>query len=122
MPLVAFGLAMALLDGLAGTKLSLGPGTSIIGALLGFGVLALVRFAYHRLRGREGLGLGDAKLLAAIGAWVGPVAVPMVIALGGALTLLAALLVRRRLRADTAVPLGPGARAAGWLAYLAVFA
>lgn len=40
-------------------------------ALIGFAVLALVDSLYRRLRGRDGLGLGDAKLLAAGGAWVG---------------------------------------------------
>ncbi len=43
----------------------------LIGAGVGFGGIVLLRFAYKKLRGREGMGLGDAKLLAAAGAWTG---------------------------------------------------
>ena len=45
---------------------------SLWGALLGGGILYLVRAAYFRLRDIEGLGLGDVKLGAAAGAWLGP--------------------------------------------------
>ena len=41
-----------------------------IGAAAGFVVVAAIGLAYRRLRGREGIGLGDAKLFAAAGAWV----------------------------------------------------
>ncbi len=43
----------------------------LVGAVAGFAVLALIGWAYERLRGREGIGLGDAKLLGAAGAWLG---------------------------------------------------
>lgn len=45
--------------------------SSLLGAAAGFTVLVLVREAYRLLRAREGIGLGDAKLLAAAGAWTG---------------------------------------------------
>jgi leader peptidase (prepilin peptidase)/N-methyltransferase len=44
------------------------------GALIGGGVFYLLRTAYFRLRGTEGLGLGDVKLAAVAGAWLGPAA------------------------------------------------
>ena len=51
------------------------PGAPIVdhvaGAAVGYGVLAAIGWAFWRLRGEEGLGLGDAKLLAAAGAWLG---------------------------------------------------
>lgn len=57
-----------------------------IGAAVGYSVLALFGSVYYRVRGREGLGLGDAKLFGAAGAWLGWSALPMVLlvaSLGG---------------------------------------
>lgn len=51
----------------------------LAGALLGYASLEGLRRAYRRLRGREGLGGGDPKLLAAIGAWLGAAALPGVV-------------------------------------------
>ena len=45
--------------------------TGIIGAIAGYGGLALVAWVYRKLRARDGLGGGDPKLLGAIGAWLG---------------------------------------------------
>jgi leader peptidase (prepilin peptidase)/N-methyltransferase len=72
--------------------------------------LYLLAFVYRRLRKRVGLGLGDAKLLAAGGAWVGVGALPWVL-LGGAVMALVFVGVRRvrgeRLTGATRVPFGP---------------
>jgi leader peptidase (prepilin peptidase)/N-methyltransferase len=54
----------------------------LIGAAAGFFVLYAIAVAYRRLRGREGLGLGDAKLVAAAGAWLGWQALPQVVLIG----------------------------------------
>ncbi len=48
----------------------------LIGAVLGFSSLAIIAWTYRRLRQRDGLGLGDAKLLSAAGAWLGWAALP----------------------------------------------
>lgn len=81
----------------------------LIGGVAGFSVLFVVGWGYHRLRGREGLGGGDPKLLGAIGCWLGWPALPLVI-LGAAVTgLLAAVTLRMRgqaVAADTALPFG----------------
>ena len=50
----------------------------LIGGVAGFASLWLIGFAYRRLRGREGLGGGDPKLLGAIGLWVGWAMLPFV--------------------------------------------
>ena len=79
-----------------------------------------VALGYRLLRGREGLGQGDAKLLAASGAWVGLPGLPSVI-LGAALIALAATLMQRlwrRTAADTPIPFGPYLALATWLVRL----
>ena len=86
-------LAMAV-AGLAVNALGLGPGLvpALAGALAGYGSLWLIARAYRALRGREGLGGGDAKLLGAIGAWTGWSGLPWIV-LGASLAGLAAVLV-----------------------------
>jgi leader peptidase (prepilin peptidase)/N-methyltransferase len=52
---------------------------SLIGLMAGGGSLYLVAFTYERITGREGLGGGDIKLLAMIGAWMGWVSLPLIV-------------------------------------------
>jgi leader peptidase (prepilin peptidase)/N-methyltransferase len=54
----------------------------LIGAVAGFAVLYAIAVLYRRARAREGLGLGDAKLAAAAGAWLGWQALPSVVLVG----------------------------------------
>ncbi len=53
-------------------------GDRLIGLVMGYAILVLIGWGYHRLRRREGLGGGDPKLLGAIGAWIGWQALPVV--------------------------------------------
>lgn len=78
---------------------------SLAGVLLGYGLLAGVGWGFHRLTGREGLGGGDLKLLAALGAWLGISAIPGVLFWGAALGVLAGLLLQHR--GAQAYPFGP---------------
>lgn len=84
-PLICAGLiqaGLAVQRGAAPTLLT----DSIIGAAAGYLVFAAIGAAFFRMRGQEGLGLGDAKLLAAAGAWLGWQILPAVVliaALGG---------------------------------------
>ncbi len=81
----------------------------LVGAAAGFVSLELVRRAYRWLRGREGLGGGDPKLLAAIGAWLGAPALPMIVLCAALLGLgWAGLLVLRKAAIDGATPLPLG--------------
>ena len=92
-----------------------------LAAALGYTALRAVALAYRWVRGRDGMGEGDAKLLAAVGAWVGLAALPAVL-LGAALAGLGwALLLRLRgaaLTASTALPFGPFLALAGWIVLL----
>lgn len=94
---------------------------AVLGAAVGFAVFALVAAGYRAWRGREGLGLGDAKLLAAAGAWVGVAGLPGVVLIAGiaALTVAVPLAWRSRQRAAVAeVAFGPYLAAATWLTVL----
>lgn len=64
----------------------------LIGAMLGYGVLALIGWAYFTRTGTEGLGLGDAKLFAAAGAWLGWQALPQVLSIAAISGLIFALI------------------------------
>ena len=97
LPLTAAGLLVAWRGG--------APADAAIGAALGFVFFETVAFGYRRLRGREGLGGGDAKLAAAAGAWVGWQGLPSVVLLAAA-TALAVALVRRRFGGTESVPFG----------------
>ena len=96
-------------------------GEHALGALLGFLSLEGLALLYRRLRGREGIGRGDAKLLAAAGAWLGWQPLPWVVVLAAGIGLLLALLFHlrgRRLERTTALPFGPCLAVAMWAIFL----
>ena len=92
-----------------------------IGALAGFAALAGIASLYRRLRGREGLGGGDPKLFAAIGAWLGWQQLPFVLLGAGLIGLAVVALMRARGRAVAAtdrLPLGALMALAAWPIWL----
>jgi leader peptidase (prepilin peptidase)/N-methyltransferase len=118
------GLVLALaLGGIAATALLMPDRLvdHLAGALAGFLVFWGVAALYRRWRGRDGMGLGDAKLLAALGAWVSWEGLPSTVLIAAAAALAAALLrglMRRRLSGGEALPFGPFLAAGGWLVWL----
>lgn len=81
----------------------------LIGMVAGYGALAAIGFGYRRLRGREGLGGGDPKLLGAIGAWMGFAPLPMVMVIASVIGLGWAIGLRQQGQAvdgTTRLPLG----------------
>jgi leader peptidase (prepilin peptidase)/N-methyltransferase len=116
LPLVIAGLAAALAFDPEGLT------ARAVGAAAGYLGLRTVALLYRTLRGREGLGRGDAKLLAAAGAWVGVRALPQVVLAAALAGLVAAACLRLagvRLGAQSALPFGPFLALATWLVWLA---
>ncbi len=95
---------------------------AVIGAIAGYGALALLAFFYRRVRGRDGLGGGDAKLLGALGAWTGWMALPLILMIAAfmALIWIGLLALRgRQITATTPLPFGPALALAGALIFTA---
>ena len=119
LPLLAGGLVLAVV---AGHLLPDWPGPTAMmafaGAATGLGGFFLVRETYRRLRGREGLGLGDVKLMGAAGAWLGPEPLAHVLLIGALAGLATAF--RRGVSLDSAdaVPFGPALAFAFWIVLL----
>lgn len=81
-----------------------------IGAVAGYASLGLVALSYRRLRGREGLGRGDAKLFAAAGAWLGWQDLPLVMLTAALLAIVWVVLAAirgRKVAAEARLPFGP---------------
>lgn len=97
------------------------PLESAIGAGVGFATLFGVSLLYRAIRGREGLGLGDAKLFAAAGAWLGWAMLPFVLLGASGLALLvvgASAVFGRRIAATQKIPLGAFLAAVIWPIWL----
>ena len=94
-----------------GSPIGLSWQMALAGAALNGGIFWGLRWLVTRLKGREAMGLGDVKLVAAGGLWVGPLALPYIMAAGGILTLVGALvtgLITRKPVWQGEMPLGPG--------------
>ena len=94
--------------------------SAVLGAAIGYLVLWSVYWAFRLLTGKEGMGYGDFKLLAAIGAWLGWSMLPLVILASsfvGAVVGIAMMLMQRQGR-GTPMPFGPYLAAAGLIALI----
>ena len=92
--------------------------SAVIGAVAGYLSLWLVYWAFKLITGKEGMGYGDFKLLAALGAWLGWEMLPLTILLSsllGAVVGIALIVVAKRGR-NVPIPFGPYLAAAGVLA------
>ena len=122
LPLLWAGLCASLLHKtVPGEMLFINPRSSLIGAALGYLSLWSVYQLFKLVTGKEGMGYGDFKLLAALGAWLGWQMLPLIIilsALVGAVAGIAMILLLGRER-QLPIPFGPYLAAAGWVAMMA---
>lgn len=120
-PLMWVGLVMSLFHPLAGADtLFISPRDAIVGAIAGYLSLWSVYQAFKLVTGKEGMGYGDFKLLAALGAWLGWQALPTIIlmsAVVGAVVGIGLIVLRGRDR-QLPIPFGPYLAAAGWITML----
>ena len=82
---------------------------SLIGGLLGYGIIWSIIYFYKQLRKKEGMGLGDAKLFAVIGFWFGWLAIPFIIFLSSVIALLSVVpsLLKNSKSMSSQIPFGP---------------
>lgn len=93
---------------------------SVAGAVIGYGLVVGLAMFWRRYLGYEGIGLGDAKLLAAGGAWVGAWLLPVILLLASGLGIIAALIVAQKSRnanVRSALPFGPCLSLAIWVVW-----
>ena len=134
LPLLWIGLTLSLWGPQGGATVPVDVRSSLIGAVAGYLSLWSVYHLFRLVTGKEGMGYGDFKLLAALGAWLGwQMLLPVILiaAVVGAVVGIAMLAIRRQSRA-TPIAFGPFLAAAGWLVlmfgqglvvrYLALFA
>ncbi|MDH3643734.1 MAG: A24 family peptidase [Gammaproteobacteria bacterium] len=115
LPLMWLGLLTNLLGGV--TDL----GSAMFGAVIGYLFLWGTYWAFKLITGKEGMGYGDFKLFAAIGAWLGWQLLPATILIASAAGLLYALVITvagKRQRAQP-IPFGPFLAVAGWVSLVA---
>ena len=121
LPLMWIGLAMSLFHPMAGADtLFIAPQDAIIGAMAGYLSLWSIYWLFKLVTGKEGMGFGDFKLLAALGAWLGWQHLHIIIlmsAVVGAVVGLTLMAFRNHER-SVPIPFGPYLAAAGWITML----
>jgi leader peptidase (prepilin peptidase)/N-methyltransferase len=113
-PLLWMGLALSLFG------VFVDPVSSIIGAIAGYLSLWIIFQLFKLVTGKEGMGYGDFKLLAALGAWLGWEMLPLIVlfsSLVGAVTGIVLLGLKRH-KSGQPMPFGPFIAAAGWIALI----
>jgi leader peptidase (prepilin peptidase)/N-methyltransferase len=122
LPLLWLGLLFSLSQGPgdAAQAIPVDLRSSVIGAAAGYLSLWSVYWLFKLLTGKEGMGYGDFKLLAAFGAWFGWQMLPLIILLSaftGAVVGITLIVLRKQGR-EVPIPFGPYLAAAGWIALM----
>ena len=82
---------------------------SLLGGIIGYGIIWLIIYFYKQVRKKEGMGLGDAKLLSVIGFWFGWIAIPFVIFISSVVALFSVIpsLIKKSKNMSSQIPFGP---------------
>ena len=103
LPLLWIGLLFNLVDGFVDIR------SAVIGSVAGYLALWIVYWGFKLATGKEGMGYGDFKLLAAIGAWLGWQMLPLVILFSSCVGGIAGifLMILKKYQRNSAIPFGP---------------
>ena len=120
LPMLWLGLLAAVTTGRGAAPFPVGPTDAIVGAVVGYLCLWSVYWLFRLITGREGMGRGDFKLLAALGAWLGWTAIPLIVLLSALVGAIVGgvLIVFRGRDHQLPMPYGPFLAAAGFVAML----
>lgn len=88
---------------------TVGIENAVLGVVFGYLTLWVVAYLFLKLRGREGVGHGDMKLMALVGAWLGPPSIPLVLFFASMLGIAWQLvpIVRKKMHSQDQFPFGP---------------
>lgn len=94
--------------------------SSVLGAVFGYLILWSIYHLFRLLTGKEGMGYGDFKLLAALGAWMGWEFLPLIILMSSVVGAAVGLVLMGigKLQRDKPMPFGPFIAAAGWISLI----
>ena len=112
LPLAALGLA------LNSFAMYTTPTAAIWGYVVGFLCLWIVYYLYKLVTGKEGMGYGDFKLLAALGAWMGPFLLPLIVLLSSLVGAIIGIILLKVKKQNLPFAFGPYIAIAGWIAFL----
>ena len=92
--------------------------SAIWGYIIGFLCLWIVYFLFKIITGKEGMGYGDFKLLAALGAWMGPFLLPLIVLLSSLVGAIIGIILLKVRKENQPFAFGPYIAIAGWIAFL----
>jgi len=111
-PLAALGL------GINSYAIYTSASLAIWGYIIGFLCLWIVYYIFKLITGKEGMGYGDFKLLAALGAWMGPMLLPLIVLLSSMVGAIIGIILMKMRGENQPFAFGPYIAIAGWIAFL----
>lgn len=112
LPLAALGL------GINSYSIYTSPTSAIWGYIIGFLCLWIVYYLFKIITGKEGMGYGDFKLLAALGAWMGPFLLPLIVLLSSFVGAVIGIILLKIRKENQPFAFGPYIAIAGWIAFI----